>query len=603
MSSTALGMTDTLEPACLNAWEHLLLSSLGTLRQLAGATEREFLQIGNQMQGVYQKATAISETARHLVDVASGTDIHTIMARLRQILKDMERYLDQAKAQSTRNCRTLDQIQALLNTVGSPLESVKKMSKHLYIFEVSIKIESAYLGDTGSEFVNLALDIKKLSHQIKEKIDAIHSHRSKLIGLIAQNRTTINDAESVQDTKVAQTLENTGTSLLQLESVNERFFQLGSSITRISDENSNNISAIVQSMQFHDIFRQQIEHVVEALEGLVTVFADPQPEGDDNRSMIGKIGDVCELQDAQVQFASEELYAAVGSIVSSLRDIDAKQIQMAQDIYQQTSGDTGDAGACFVENVSDRMSSVTSLLTTCAQSNAEMAALLKEVAETVLQITSYVSDIEEIGKEVIQIALNARIKASCAGKEGASLSVLAGEIGQLSNEAVQNTDLITATLTEVNSTTRELAEGVEGTEAAFARQLADMNSELDKVLASLGGMGRELFSLLAHTREQVDVLTREIEKITGGICVHERARTMAGKVLADLKTIFDQARALQPASSEFKNDLRQMATRYTMESERRIHENIAGRHGVQTAQVHADASGDASEFGENVDLF
>jgi len=54
----------------MDAWSLLLASSLQTLRQLAGATEREFLQVGNQMQGVYQKASRLSETSHCLVKVA-----------------------------------------------------------------------------------------------------------------------------------------------------------------------------------------------------------------------------------------------------------------------------------------------------------------------------------------------------------------------------------------------------------------------------------------------------------------------------------------------------------------------------------------------------
>ena len=190
----------------MDAWSLLLASSLQTLRQLAGATEREFLQVGNQMQGVYQKASRLSETSHCLVKVASGQEIHTIMIRLRQILQDMENYLAQAQKQSSGICQSLDLVQALLQKVGPPLEGVKKMSKHLYIFEVSIKIESVHLGDMGSEFVNLAQDIKKLSYQIKEKVDAIHTHREKLIGLIAKNRINLQNAGSIQDTKVALTL-------------------------------------------------------------------------------------------------------------------------------------------------------------------------------------------------------------------------------------------------------------------------------------------------------------------------------------------------------------------------------------------------------------
>ena len=601
--------TDTIQPgtAPMSAWSSLLSSSLHTLRQLAGTTEREFLQIGTQMQGIYQQALRLSQTSHQLVEVASGEHIHAMVARLRQILQEMENYLGQAQLQSSNSCTTLDAVQLLLKKVAGPLEGVKKMSKHLYVFEVSIKIESAYLGDMGSEFINLAMDIKKLSQQIKEKVNSIHNHRLQLTGIIGKNSADIHDVRLTQETKAQLTLENTVTSLSELESINDRFSLLGSSISVISEENSENISGIVQSMQFHDIYRQQVEHVIEALEGLILeVPADlPGTLPGDDQAVIGRIGDVCELQEAQLQFASAELYTAVTSIVANLQDIGSKQKEMAQEIYAQTSADET-SGSSFIEDVSHRMSSITELLTSCAGSNNRMAALMQEVTGTVSEITSFVSDIEEIGQEIIQIALNARIKASCTGKEGASLSVLAEEIGQLSNDAVQRTDIITVTLTEIDAATAVLAGEVADKEVVFGERLTDMKGELNKVLGTLEGMGGQLFSLLAQTQQQVDALTREIERITGGIHVHERTKTMADDVLGKLKDVFIQARAFCPASSAFKEDLRQMANRYTMESERRIHEDIAGRHGVHMksqAQNPAAEKKEESEFGDNVDLF
>ena len=82
---------------------------------------------------------------------------------------------------------------------------------------------------------------------------------------------------------------------------------------------------------------------------------------------------------------------------------------------------------------------------------------------------------------------------------------------------------------------------------------------------------------------------------------------MAERVLADLEKIFTEARAICPASAAFKEDLRRMAEKYTMESERRIHEEIARKHGVTFAAKPKPAAigavDECSEFGDNVDLF
>jgi len=134
-----------------------------------------------------------------------------------------------------------------------------------------------------------------------------------------------------------------------------------------------------------------------------------------------------------------------------------------------------------------------------------------------------------------------------------------------------------------------------------------MEAELSGVLQTLGVMNDELFSLLAGLGESVHSLTADVEQATAGINVHERIKSMASGVLGDLDRIVDQARQIEPASSQFKQNLRHMEERYTMESERHIHEEIARKRGGQQldiSQVKTQPSIESdSEFGDNFDLF
>ncbi len=595
----------------LKSWSTLLSSSLTILRKLAGATEREFLQIGSQMQGIHQHSITLSQTAHHLAEAASGERIRTLMDRLRQSLHEMENFIDQAQSRNSNRCASLSSIESSLQEMTEPLGWFRRMKKYLYIFEVSIKIESTYMGEMQGEFANLAIDINKLSHQILEKSRIIDKNRSELSAVINNNIINFNKSKSIQDSKVSLTINDTELSISELESVNEHFSSIGNVVSSVSDENSNNISIIVQSMQFHDIYRQQVEHVIESLEGLISLFAESQfeksgNEPGDHQELIRKVGDVCELQEAQLQFASIKLYEAVTAIVSNLQDIGETQQRMSRDIYTQT-GVHDTSSISFVDDVREHMASMTNLLTTCTATNKEVSTTMAEVTGTVDTITGFVSDIEDIGHEIIQISLNARIKAACTGKEGAALSALSEEIGHLSGEAVQRTDLITSTLTAIHAITGVLSSEASSDETSFSGSLSAMETELNEMLGILKNMGTELLTLFPRLQSQVNALTEEIERIASSIDVHERTRRLADEVLGNLQQIFSQARALYPASDAFKEDLRSMAQRYTMESERRIHEDLASKHGVHVAMTQKQGSIAAkstdSEFGDNVDLF
>ena len=599
------------------SWSSALSSSLATLHQLAGATEQEFLQIGSQLQEIYQRSLTLSQTAQQLVETASGERLRTLIDRLREIFQEMNTYLDQARTQNLTSFTTLQTVSESLRKVGEPLTGVRRMCKHLYILEVSIKIESAHLGDMGSEFINLAMDIKQLSQQTKGKVNAIEDHRQHLQTVIAKNRAELAEARETQDAEAEATLSRTAASLTEMETVSGQFSLLGDTISANSHDCSDSISSVVQSMQFHDIFRQQVEHVIAGLEGLLPVLAvdnhPSRPENDkDRQAMISRTGDVCELQEAQLQYAAAALFDAVTSILESLRTIGAKQKETAGNVVAQTGGrrkkvPAGATDTSFIAEVSRQMQVITGLLSVSGTNNQKMAGTMQEVAGTVRQITGFVADIENIGRDIIQIALNARIKAASTGEEGASLSVLAEEIGQMSNEAVQRTDLITTTLTEIHGTTDLLATETRTNQENLSTRLTGIEQELHSILSGLDTIGGELVIMLAGISDQVAFLSAGIESITDRIDVHERTKSMADQVLAQLREIIRESRRLHPASAAFKEDLRQMAQQYTMESERRIHETIASKPGINVTGREPLATEDTSvvesEFGDNVDLF
>ncbi|GEM_PF-6840311 len=196
-------------------WREALSPAIASLRRMAGTTEDEFLQIGSQMQMFYLRSEEISRMSNQLVEVVSGDSIKSLTGRLQQMMTDMEAYLAEARNRSSISCGTLERIKALLGDLSEPMEGFHKMNKALRMLCISTKIESARLGEMGSGFVNLAMDVEKLSHQ-----------------------------------------------------VNERCTQFGATVSAISAEVTNNISEVVSSMQMHDMTRQQVEHIVEALERL-----------------------------------------------------------------------------------------------------------------------------------------------------------------------------------------------------------------------------------------------------------------------------------------------------------------------------------------------
>ena len=589
-------------------WRDVIRPAIDTLRRMAGTTEDEFLQIGSQLQSFYQRSTDISVMANQLVSLVSGENVVSLTLRLQRMMVDMEAYLANARSRSNESCTTLELVQELLDKLSEPLEGFQKMNKTLRMLSISTKIESARLGEKGGGFVNLAMDVEKLSHQVNDKSTDILAHRKLLAAMIAANLTGVRNAETAQDAKVVSSLKSTASSLQELVSVNERCTQFGVTVSTISVEVTGNISEVVSSMQMHDMTRQQVEHVVEALDRLLADLAgldDASIDESRRKALIVEFGDVCELQEAQLRFASAELYSAVRTIVDNLRDVAYKQSFMANET-RNVAGMADSSGSSFVDVMSQGMTSITAALTSCARADLEMSEVTKKVAHTIGEIAVFVTDIEVIGSEIELIALNAQIKAAHTGSEGAALGVLAEAIKRLSDEAVRQTDSVAATLKNINSATENLSLRAENEEEDLGGRVTSMQSEVSEILQALTDMNKELFSILADLGDRVASLTDDVDVATSGIDVHERTKVMADSVLTELERIVVEARQIVPASNEFKENLRHMEERYTMESERHIHEALARKRSGQAAVAdHSESKSgaDDSEFGDNFDLF
>lgn len=590
-------------------WPSVINPALETLRQMAGTTENEFLQIGSKVQDFYIRSSDVTQMANRLVELVSGENSRLLTARLHQIMTDMESYLAEARTRSSDSCATLKQVQNLLEKLSQPLEGFHKMNKTLRMLSISTKIESARLGELGSGFVNLALDVEKLSHQVSDKSAAIMSHRTLLANMIDSNLTTVQTSEIAQNATVASSLKSTLASLQVLLSVNERCTQFGARVATVSAEVTGNISEVVSSLQMHDMTRQQVEHVVEALERLFTDLSGMSNSTVDEErrlALIVESGDVCELQEAQLRFAAAEIYSAVVSIVDNLRDVARKQSLMACET-RNVAGVADSSGTSFVDEMSSGMTAITTALSSCAIADRDMADTMKKVALTISEIAVFVADIEAIGSEIDLIALNSQVKAAHTGPEGAALGVLAEAIKQLSDEAVRQTDAVAVTLKSINASTEHLAFDTDSDVENLSSRITTMQAEVTDILQALAGMNRELFSIMSGLSDRVASLTDDVEKTTSGIDVHERIKVMSDGVLEVLSQIVCHARQIVPASSEFIENLRYMEQRYTMQSERRIHEALArkrsGNSAVPAESVMETTVQDDSEFGDNVDLF
>ncbi|WP_085812226.1 methyl-accepting chemotaxis protein [Geoanaerobacter pelophilus] len=581
-------------------WSVVLAGQSAELAAVSGTTEQEFLDIGGRLQDFYQRGLGISGLASEMVGEVAGDQVIGTMQGLGEMLDDMGHYVNRAQNEIEVSADTLREILGLLAKVSDPLSGFKKVNKVLRMLGISTKIESARLGQSAAGFDTLASDVGELSVQVNDKAAIILKRKEELARTIEQTLTGVLNSGAQQHDQVVAILDRTRGSMQALSEINTRCSSSVAAVSAVSDEVYRSIGDVVMSMQAHDIVRQQIEHVDEALRDLKQGLSTGSAGADTTAA-------VCELQIAQLRHAEEELDVAVTTIIDSLREVARKQSGLSA---QTTSmaGMADQTGGSFFSEMEKDISVVSDALLESSKVNQALCLAMATVAQTVGEIATFVGDIEKIGEEIKLIALNAQIKSAYTGDEGAALGVLAEAIQRLSIDAIDHTGAVSHTLQGIIAVTDRLNEGVSAEASGLESEVRGMVQTLSGLLQTLRQVNDTLQHSLRSMDGSVTQLSCDIEHVVAGITVHRKVSQVLETAIRDLAGIVAQARKLAPASPGAGN-LDQLTQRYTMQSERRIHESLkaggAREASARPLTVAAAPPPAASEddLGGNVELF
>ena len=589
-------------------WKNVLRKSVDQVEDLNRSTEGQFLMLGSKLQSFYQDVKAISKMTEAVADLMSGDRITSAIDGLSNVLARVE-YLE---SESQRYAVMLKHILETLDKVSLSLADFQKFVQKLNVFCTTTRIESARLGDSNIGFDTLADDIKKLAGNIESKSCNILGRLDTLRSLIRQNLSNVLQAEARQRGQTRTILDRTRSSLTSLTEKRELSLSTARHITSCYTDLSRLIGEIVASMQFHDITRQQIEHVAQALR----VLSEAAPAACEPSNL----SDVCEIQAIQLRHAAQKLTTAVHEILANLRAVAEKISDMTHESLEITAGSDG-AGNSFLCSMEDQLSHISSTLYEYGEANHDVINAKNSIAGAIQDISTFVSEIERTGVAIKLIALNAIVKAAHIGEKGAALGVLADAIHHLSFDTDQQTRFIADTFKSITVSAEQLTTGADSEEGQFEETADRMAVNLKTYKSTLGEANENIVSQLAAMDKAEKDLLEDMEITTAGISVHDTVAGVSAHVASELESMVTEWRVLEPPLSGQGNEekkaelLRALEASYTMNSERQVHQSVTisrapeSSEGIEAPQLEGKGSDGAGEdkaedeFGDNVELF
>jgi len=570
------------------------------LTALNKSTEEDFLALGAQLNHLSGLARNVTATARDAVSLITDRQIVEATEALQRIFHVTGDYLSRTRQGLAGSYKNLSTILEDLTAIHEPLSRFKKTVKHLRIFGVSIKIESARIGENDNGFHNLASDVENLSSVIAEKTAQIMKEADPLYGAIDRALSRFLHEEAEEHDKATVILEQIRGNLSSLD--NRQTLSSGT-IRKIEDKSGeigSDIGEIVTSLQFHDITRQQIDHVREGFEELKTRLRRAAVGEVEDASGLSIISSACMLHAKQLSGSHLQLLSAAERVIKKLREIEGKVYDISREIANLLKIADGSEDT-FLSEVKEGVSSVMSSLKENARANGELKRGIGSVAQAVNAMTAFVEEIEDIGLEIELIALNASVRAAHTGSEGQSLGVLAEAIRNLSENTHANTTFVSDSLKKIGAMAKDLGAVTGESGDGRVPEVEKMAGDMRLLLDVFEGMNSRIIPLYTSLGAQAGTLGEGIGQTIGGITILERVDTMLRRVITALEAISSQAKEFFPASEgkEQEEYLREMEGLYTMEREREIQRHACGS-GSAIEEVYTE---DEECFGSNVELF
>ncbi|MGC9196897.1 MAG: hypothetical protein ACP5IL_15795 [Syntrophobacteraceae bacterium] len=601
---------------------------------LARSTEGEFLAIGEKLQDFYARTTELSEACSVVAAHLSGKELETVIEGFGKVIEAVNRLENGSK----RNTDYLRTVLEKLDSLEDVAEGFQKTILLLRVLCVSIRIESARLGDMDHGFETLAEEVHKLSLEIETRSSNVHASCQSLRLMIEQTLSRVLGLEAARQKQAGIVLTKTLSGLEALRGKHSQSAGAAQQISARFETVSNRIGDIVQSMQFHDITRQRIEHAREALVQLDTNKKGFATEGDlhtgrqarlkalwdallslarKNHRDLHLVGDIAALQAIQLKNAGNQLQSAVNNILENLYTLAGLVEEMTRETTRLAGADN-DRGSSFLEEIKTGFSTVISALGTYDESDRELSFALSAVADQFGEIASQAASIESMGAKIKLISLNAIVKACHAGSQGATLAVLAESTHQLSVETYRLTEMTSEALRSTILASDSLRAAV-GTDQSDENRPAALCEGLENQIETLERLNQDIFSTFIKVNAEGSALAGDIRRAVTEVGVHQKVHDGLSEIAAKLEEIvaFARSKATSGDQAKAQERLEELKAGYTMQAERNVHDTLAqaktdGKPGLENApgleagdNTAANQTQGTSEedLGDNVELF
>jgi methyl-accepting chemotaxis protein len=579
-----------------NDWRTVIEQVVGELEDLNRSTERDFLAVGEKLGDFRQTARQIASdmtTLAELISGEQGSNASRALTRILEHSKGMDERIEQSG-------QVLGQLHELSGRVRLAFAGLRNTVSIFRTLCTLTQIETSRLGSAGGDFGDLAAEVRPLSESIQSSGERVLEDSSRLDEGVQRAMRSGSELRTRQLKELPGLISGVMDSLDSFDERRRRAAESSACQAAQYGTLCDAVGNMVRSIQFHDITRQQVEHVVEALRQFHLDRA-----GERGGALPAGAGAILALECSQLSAARGVFASSLACMERDLESISGRVREMAEASRALMGISTDDQDSFFL-GMEGHFTAILKMLGSCTQAQSEMALLAAKLGETIGGMRDGVGEIRGIEIRIQRIAINATIRATHIGAAGDALNVIASVMQRLALDSNANTEDVSGALDVMSETVKRVSggncDGVPGADS----ETDEVTGEMRRAVGELHSLSESSFSRV----NQIAALGARLARDAGAVRDNFSAGTLFAQVVDRARSEL-QAIGAQPAGGSSEagegvadSQLEHLASRYTMQRERDVHASMASGSALPEAPAEGrEVALQDGDLGDNVELF